>query len=247
MSKSPHGWVRPDLDARLSAHLRAWQKPKHANDPRSPEFHQFITISRQYGCEGTALAHRLADILNERCRPSFAWVAYDHELLSKISTDARLRDNVIQALDSRRHDSMGKLFNTILNRKANDASEMRQLAEVVRSLALLGRAVLLGRGSYLITQDLKTGLHVKLVAPIDWRALRVAATREVSHGEAKKIVAVGERRREQYMRKHFVEHPEHVINPDLVIDNSRFNLVQISEIVFTALSTRLGKMLVKAW
>ena len=141
---------------------------------------------------------------------------------------------------------MGKLFDAILNRKANDASEMRQLAEMVRSLALLGRAVLVGRGSYLITQDLKTGLHVKLIAPLDWRALRVSSTREVSHGEAKKIVAAGERRREQYMRKHFVEHPEHVINSDLVIDNSRFNLVQIGEIVFTALSTRLGKLLVKA-
>jgi cytidylate kinase len=245
MSKSPHGWVRPDLDARLAAHTRAWQKSKHTATPRSPEFHQFITISRQYGCEGAALAHRLVDILNERCRPSFAWVTYDHELLSKISTDPRLRKNVVEALDSRRHEQMGKLFDTILNRKAKDASEMRQLADVVRTLAVLGRAVLLGRGSYLITQDLKTGLHVRLVAPLDWRALRVAATREVTHAKAKKIIATGERRREQYMRKHFIEHPEHIIDPDLVIDNSRFNLVQIGEIVFTALSTRLGKMLVK--
>jgi cytidylate kinase len=246
MSKSPHGWVRPDLDARLSAHERAWQKTKHTDSPRSPEFHQFITISRQYGCEGAALAHRLVDILNERCRPSFAWVAYDHELLNKISTNPHLRNNVIEALDSRRHERMGRLFDTILNRKANDASEMRQLADVVRTLAVLGRAVLLGRGSYLITQDLKTGLHVRLIAPVDWRALHVAATREVTHGEAKKIITEGERRREDYMRKHFVEHPEHVVNPDLVIDNSRFNLVQIGEIVFAALNTRLGKMLVKA-
>ncbi len=246
MTKSPHGWVRPDLDARLSTHERAWQKTKHTDSPRSPEFHQFITISRQYGCEGAALAHRLVEILNERCRPSFAWVAYDHALLNKISTDLRLRKNVIEALDSRRHERMGKLFDTILNHKADDASEMRQLADVVRTLATLGRAVLLGRGGYLITQDLKTGLHVKLIAPLDWRALHVAATREVTHGEAKKIVKDGERRREEYLRRHFVEHPEYVVNPDLVIDNSRFNLVQIGEIIFTALSTRLSKMLVKA-
>jgi hypothetical protein len=98
----------------------------------------------------------------------------------------------------------------------------------------------------LITQDLKTGLHIRLVAPPDWRAFKISANRGVTHGEAKKIVAIGERRREDFMRKHFVEHPEHVVNPDLVIDNSRFNLVQIGEIIFTALSTRLGKMLGKA-
>jgi len=244
MSKSSHGWDRPDLDARLSAHVRAWQKPKDHGTPRSPELHQFITISRQYGCEGAALSHRLVEILNERCRPSFPWAAYDHELLSKISTDPSLRNNVVGALDSRHRERMGKLFDTILDRNAHDASEMRPLAEVVRSLAILGRAVVLGRGSYLITQDLKTGLHVRLVAPLDWRALHVASNREVTHGEARKIITEGARRREQYLRTHFIQDPENVIHPDLVIDNSRFNLVQIGEIVFTAVSTKLGKMLV---
>ncbi len=246
MTKSPHGWVRPDLDARLSAHERAWQKTKHADSLRSPEFHQFITISRQYGCEGAALADRLVEILNKRCRPSFPWVTYDHELLNKLSTNPRLRKNIVESLDSRRHGRMGKLFDTILNPKASDTAEMRQLADVVRTLAILGRAVLLGRGSHLITQDLKTGLHIRLVASPDWRAFKISATRGVTHAEAQKIVAIGDRRREQYLRKHFVEHPEHVVEPDLVVDNSRFNLVQIGEIIFTALSTRLGKLLVKA-
>jgi len=187
------------------------------------------------------LAHRLVDILNERCHPSFPWVAYDHELLNKISQEPDRRSAVVEALDSRRRDQMSRLLNTILNKQADDASEMRKLAEVVRSLALHGRAVLIGRGSYLITQDLKTGLHVKLIAPIDWRALKVATTREVGHAEARKIVADGEKQRAHYLHTHFIQHPEHVITPDLAIDNSRFNLVQIGEIVFTALSARLGK------
>jgi len=241
MTKIPHAWVRPDLEARLLAHVQTRDTLKQAGTRRPSEVHPFITISRQYGCEGAALAHRLVDILNERCHPSFPWVAYDHELFNKISHESRLRRDVIEALDDRRREQMSKLLNTILNKQADDAPEMRQLAEVVRSLALHGRAVLMGRGSYLITQDLKTGLHVRLIAPVDWRALKVAATREVGHAEARKIVTEGEKQRTHYLRTHFVQHPEHVITPDLVIDNSRFNLVQISEIVFTALSARLGK------
>ncbi|HUI05650.1 MAG TPA: cytidylate kinase-like family protein [Verrucomicrobiae bacterium] len=241
MTKNPHAWVRPDLETRLSAHLQAWKTFKQTTARHPLEVHPFITISREYGCEGAALAHRLVDVLNERCRPSFPWVAYDHELFNRISHEPGLRREVIEALESRRRDQMSKLLNTILNKKADDAPEMRQLAEVVRSLALHGRAVLMGRGSYLITQDLKTALHVRLIAPLDWRALRVATTRELGHAEARKIVAEGEKQRTHYLHTHFVQHPEHVITPDLVIDNSRFNLVQIGEIVFTALSARLGK------
>ena len=241
MTKIPHLGARPDLEARLSAHVQTWKKLQQASPRHPSEVYSFITISRQYGCEGAMLAHRLVDVLNDRCHPSFPWVAYDHELLNKISQEPHLRSAVVEALDSRRRDQMSKLLNTILNKHADDALEMRKLAEVVRSLALHGRAILIGRGSYLITQDLKTGLHVKLIAPVDWRALKVASTRNVSQAEARKIVADGEKQRGNYLQTHFIQHPEHLITPDLTIDNSRFNLVQIAEIVFTALSARLGK------
>jgi hypothetical protein len=243
MSKSSHGWVRPDLEARTSAHIHAWQKLKEAGTPHSAETHPFVTISRQYGCEGAALAHRLVEVLNERCRGSIPWVCYDHELLNKIASEAPLHHEVVESIESRRRNKMSTLFDTILDRKATDSAPMRKLAEVVRSLAIYGRAVLLGRGSYLVTQDLKTGLHVRLIAPVDWRVVKITATREVTQTEAIEIVMEGEDKRNNYMRAHFVQHGDEVINPDLIIDNSRFNLVQISEIVFKALSVRFGERL----
>jgi cytidylate kinase len=120
------------------------------------------------------------------------------------------------------------------------------MAEVIRSLATHGHVVLVGRGSCMLTQDLKTGLHVRLVAPRDWRAHKIQSDRSLSRRDAEKIVDDGERARHHFLDTFFVRDPAHPFHHDLVIDSSRFNLAQIAEIVFAALSARFGEQLVGA-
>ena len=238
-----HDRVKPSLDARIAAHVHAWEKLKHA--PAHPhEALPFITISREFGCEAVALAERLVEILNERCRPSIPWVAYDRELLDNVAHELQLHRDVVESLDGHRRSEMSELFDALLNRKVDDALVFRKLAEVMRSLATHGHAILIGRGSHLITQDLKTALHVRLVAPLAWRAHKVAETRNTAQRDALKIVTEGERERDRFIHTFFMHDPAHPFHHDLIIDNSRFNLAQIAEIVFTALGARFGATLV---
>jgi cytidylate kinase len=98
----------------------------------------------------------------------------------------------------------------------------------------------------LVTQDLKTALHVRLVAPRGWRAYKIASTRELSYDEAGALVVRRERERDQFLKTYFVQDPAHPFYHDLVIDNARFNLDQIVAIVFSALTARFGERLVGA-
>ena len=86
MNRVSHGWAVASLEARITAHVHAWEKARTYGQPLAPELFPFVTISREYGCEGLALSLRLQDILNERCRPFFAWVAYDQALLTKVAS-----------------------------------------------------------------------------------------------------------------------------------------------------------------
>lgn len=246
MSKLCHGWAMANLEARISAHVHAWEKLRESGQPLAAEEYPFITVSRQFGCEGLDLACRLAEILNERCRPTFTWVPYHDEILRKVADEMHLHRSVVETIDGQRRTEMGELFDSILNRHVDESLIFRKIAEVVRSLAIHGHTILVGRGSYLITQDLRNGLHVRLVAPRDWRIHKVADERQISLKEAARIVEEGEAARERYLRTFFVHDPEHPFYHDLVIDNSRFNLAQIAEIVFTALSVRFGPRLVGA-
>jgi cytidylate kinase len=240
-----HGAAARSLEARVSAHVRAWEKIK-TGQALPAETYPFITISREYGCEGADLGQCLVDILNDRCRPSIPWVAYDKELLDKVAEQLNLRREIVDSLDGHRRGEMSELFDAVLNLKMDEALIFRKLAEIIRSLASHGHVVIIGRGGHLVTQDMKTALHVRLVAPLDWRVHRYAHDHNLPNKEAEKLVIDGEERRNRFLHTFFVHDPQHPSSYDLHIDNSRFNLAQIAEIVFTALSVRFGEKLVGA-
>ena len=169
MSRLSHAWAEANLQARITAHVHAWDKARQAGQPLAAGTFPFVTLSRAFGCEALPLALRLSEVLNERCRPFFTWVAYDQQLLDKVAREMNLQRGVVEAIDGRRRSEMAEIFDAILSRPVDDSLMFRKLAEVIRSLAIHGHAILVGRGSHLITQDLKTGLHVRLDAPREWR------------------------------------------------------------------------------
>lgn len=246
MTRISQGWVGSDVESRIAAHVHAWEKIKPLGDKRRLETYPFVAISREFGCEALPLAQQLVQTLNERCHPSIPWVSYDRELLDKVAEELHLQRDILDMLDGERRDEMSELFDNIINRKVDDALVVRKLAELIRTLAIHGHAVLVGRGSWFVTQDLRNGLHIRLVAPREWRIHTIAANRNLSIPEARKVVAEGEKQRNHYLNTFFVLDPEFPFHHDLVIDNSRFNLVQIVEIVFAALSARFGQTLVSA-
>ncbi len=246
MTRISQGWVGSDVESRIAAHVQAWEKVKPLGDKRRLETYPFVAISREFGCEALPLAQQLVQTLNERCHPSIPWVSYDRELLDRVSEQLPIQRAILDMLDGPRRDEMSELFDNIINRKGDDALVVRKLAEVIRTLAVHGHAVLVGRGSSLVTQDLRNGVHIRLVAPRAWRIHTIAANRNLSVHDAEKLVEQGEKERDHYIRTFFVLDPGFPFHHDLVIDNSRFNLVQIVEIVFAALSARFGDTLVSA-
>jgi cytidylate kinase len=246
MRRISQGWVGSDVQARIAAHVHAWEKVKPLGDKRRLETYPFVAISREYGCEALPLAQQLVQTLNERCHPSIPWVSYDRELLDKVSEELHIQRSILDMLDGQRRDEMSELFDNIINRKVADSVVVRKLAELIRTLAVHGHAVLVGRGSSLVTQDLRNGVHIRLVAPRAWRIHTIADRRSLTFREAEKMVDEGEKQRQHYINTFFVLDHGFPFHHDLVIDNSRFNLVQIVEMVFTVLSTRFGETLVSA-
>jgi len=70
MTRISQGWVGSDVEARIAAHVHAWEKIKPLGDKRRLETYPFVAVSREFGCEALPLAQKLVETLNERCRPS---------------------------------------------------------------------------------------------------------------------------------------------------------------------------------
>lgn len=234
MSTTLPGATHVSREARIAASVVAWQKFRDRRHAHIPERLPFITISRAYGCEALGLAARLIEILNERCRPAVPWAVYDREVLDLVAAELHLSREIVATMDGRRRDAMSEFFDAVLNRK---------IAEVICSLATHGHTILVGRGSYMLTRDIKTGLHVRLIAPRPWRVQNIAKWKNLSLHDAEKDVERGETQRGAFLKTFFVQQPAVPFN--LTIENSVFNVPQMAEIIFTALAARFGELLVE--
>ncbi len=240
MYKLAQGLMDSKVECRMAAHMRAWQESQQAPVKRQLETHPFVTISRQAGCQGFTLAHQLMDVLNGRFHPAIPWVTYDRELLGKVAEEMHVRREILDTLDGKCRDAVTEFCDAILNLRMDESLVFRKLAEVMRALAIHGHAVLLGRGGYLLTQDLKNGFHIQLVAPREWRVERTAALHQVNREEAGRIVDQLQKERDRFIHNFFIHDPDRPFYHDLVIDNSRFNDAQLAELVLAALVVRFG-------
>ena len=68
MNKMTQAWVKPNVEGRIAAHVRAWDQLKRVGVLRVVDELPFITISREFGCEALPLAQRLAAEGRERIR-----------------------------------------------------------------------------------------------------------------------------------------------------------------------------------
>jgi len=243
MSTTWLGGTHPHREARIAASVAAWEKFRERRAHAVPERLPFITISREYGCEALGLAARLVEILNERCRPAVPWASYDREVLDRVAHELHLSREILDSMDDRRRDAMSELFDAVLNRKVDEALMFRKIAEVMRSLATHGHTILVGRGGYLFTRDMKTGLHIRLIALRHWRVENIARWKNLSPKDAEKDVERGESQRDAFLKTFFAPSGQHPFH--LLIENSAFGVPQMAEIVFTALAARFGETLVE--
>lgn len=148
-----------------------------------------LTISRECGCNGTALAREIAKKLNEYYLPigeTSRWEIFSKRILEASAEELKtntedikfvfdsekrtLWEDFMQSLTSKEYHSEWKIKNTIKN--------------VIREISTNGYAIILGRGGAQVTSDIEKSLHVKLVAPLNWRAERFMEKHNLSKAAA---------------------------------------------------------------
>jgi len=169
----------------------------------------FVTVSRQAGAGGVTFARALADRLNALAPPGPLWTVWDRELVEKVALEQRVPASLVDSLDARgpRHTLFQEFLESILaERTAPTPDEFqvhRIVARTVRTLALAGRCVVVGRGGVYATHDLPGGAHLRLVAPLHDRVAHTAAQLKVSQRQAAREVDKIDRHREAFHRRYW--------------------------------------------
>jgi hypothetical protein len=165
-----------------------------------------LTISRQLGAGGGAVADAVAEALN--------WRLLDRALVERIAQELEVAPAQVEVHDER--------VETFVERLGQYLSEgfpeglpvrvvpplspevtARAARSVVEAVVEEGPAVIVGHGAQCILQDHPRAVHVLLHAAPAIRTARAAERYGIGSGEAAERVRRLDRQREAYVREHF--------------------------------------------
>ncbi len=193
-----------------------------------------ITISREYGCYGGEIADLLAkkinkDIANENDQ----WVFISHQVLQNAAKalDVSPQDitHIFGAEEKTFFDDMFSLFSS--DRYLSDTQIKRILAQVVRSYSEQGKAIIVGRAGCVVARHITKAIHIRLMAPQQWRINQIRMRFNISISEAASKVKETDKRRETFMEFYRGNKPDSEMF-DLILNRSTLSTQEIVEQIY---------------
>jgi cytidylate kinase len=167
---------------------------------------RLITIEREYGCGGGAIAAQLAERLG--------WKLWDHLITEEIARIANVDCSAVMRCDERRDSRLHRLAKSFwrgsyernsaaLGSQVFDTDRMMSMMqEIVDGIAREGNAVAVGRGTPYFLREHPDAFHVFLYAPRAEKVRRTIADGN-SRQEAEELVDSVDRERAAYIKHYF--------------------------------------------
>ncbi|HQO34574.1 MAG TPA: cytidylate kinase-like family protein [bacterium] len=181
----------PNINQLVNRQINLWNAERVAFDKRRQEettlraerpadLKPVVTISRERGCRGKQLAKLLSRELQ--------YGLFDRQIINYLSEQPTLRRNVIESLDEQNRSDLELWIEGMLARQITDHDDyIRGLIEVVKTTALQGGVVILGRGANYILSE-TSAYRVRTVAPLELRVRNMMDAEGMSEKQAREEI-----------------------------------------------------------
>jgi cytidylate kinase len=165
-----------------------------------------ITVEREYGSGGAAIAERLAQRLG--------WKLWDRELTAEIARTANVDHHAVARCDERVDSLLYRLFKVYARgsyERALPVGESRMfdtdrmfatLEKVIEDVGKRGNCVILGRGAPYILRNCPNAFHVFVYASVEEKIRRLKSIGK-SEKEATQLIGEIDRERASFIRHYF--------------------------------------------
>jgi Cytidylate kinase-like family len=199
-----------------------------------------ITISRECGCSGSQLAEKLTQRINEKINnPEINWRWINKEILKLASDELNIhQDEVKKIADSVDPNFLDEIAHSFTDKYyVTNIKAKKMIEEVIRGIAITGRAIIVGRGSEVLSHGIPRSLHLRLFAPLEWKIEIIMERSKISHVEAKKIVLQIDKQRANF-RDAYLERNQPPFSYDVEFNCSRLNQDEIIDLTLTLAERR---------
>ncbi len=195
-----------------------------------------ITISRECGCGARSIAKELALQLNQKCSTpgsKVEWRWIDKEILERAANQMNLGTSIVnRVMSDKERGTIDEILSAMSSRSfKTDKKILHTTFNVIRSIAVDGHVIIIGRGGVVSSRDIPRSLHVRFEAPEEWRIEAMMRIRPFTLTEAKKYIREQDESRKRFHDKVLCGETSCNLLYDAIINRSRFSEAEIVKLM----------------
>ncbi|MBZ4676115.1 MAG: hypothetical protein JG782_734 [Anaerophaga sp.] len=172
-----------------------------------------ITISREYGCPGRKIARQLAETLTQKNKArgnNREWKWISKEIIEESARELKLSPSLMEDLSEYKERSFFENLALFFSDEyyPSDVKIKNTIAKFIYNASVEGNVVIVGRAAEAITKNFVNSLHIKLKAPLEWRARKVADAQGMTIQEARREAQEMDHRRVAFRNYFEKERPD---------------------------------------
>ena len=222
---------------------------RYLHEPRDVDFRDtgfpLITISREAGTNAHGIGRYIIMRLAEYADPDLntGWDLFDQKLCALIAQNKNLDADYDSLLnDKYRGGGLHRMVYELLIGTPQEYRIQKKIEEVIHLLARLGKVVIIGRGGFQIARHMPGAIHLRLVAPMEFRVNAVMQYDNLSEEAAVKKIKETDEERTRFLKSHHncdIRDPE---NFDAIWNVARFEVPEIVQTVAELVRLRLQRL-----
>lgn len=201
----------------------------------------FVTISSQAGAGGNRLANALFDELSKRQGESewlSDWRIFDRSMCQSVLHEEHIAESMNELLEDEVHSQIEEFVLGLYGDRGMQNVAYVRLARLMRTIASIGKVIILGHGAQMATGKLAGGTHVRLIAPLAVRSVRMASELGISELEASRQIQQKDSDHLKLLKTHYhtdIADPELY---DITCNTERLSIDTVSKLILDILYQR---------
>ncbi|SDU00296.1 Cytidylate kinase-like family protein [Verrucomicrobium sp. GAS474] len=196
-----------------------------------------ITLSREEGAGGEAIARLAGTILSERGPHPRPWLVFDDELAARIVRDHHLPDRIRAFLTDEQTSAIDDIVEELVGLHPDRFLLVQKMIETILGLAKIGRAIFVGRASHIVLMGMPEARHIRIVGTLEERAKRLAdpsalpGLSPLSLAEARARAKKIDRARMRFIGHYFHRDIDDPHGYDMTLNTDRLSLEEAARMV----------------
>lgn len=203
----------------------------------TPRARPFVTISRQAGAGGHALAQALVDLFADQEDEAVfgGWQVFDRELCALVADNPKY-SSALSMLLAEEYDTKARDFmRQVVGGTIDQDVLAHEVFRVVGAVASMGKSIILGRGGNEATRGLEHGLSLRLVADEPTRITGMMDYYGLDAVEAAREARRLDESRSRLLKSHFNVDIDDPTRYDITWNTGRVPIATIADAVLVAI------------